>query len=280
MVLRNDSDVTVYIASRGCATTIEPTIAQGGETLDTHARDCGLTCEELQTEPRAFCTAACAAPRIVAIEPGGAFPLEWAGTLHNQREMPEACFADSFGGTTCDQITAAAAGNYTASMEVFGEISCPEDADCTCTPNAEGFCDVEMLFDPPQNGVAISSDFSLPESETVVLSVPGPVSCPAAPPPPGGAAACGAPGLVCEYEATNACGASLDPHAYCENDFTWTVGDNAIACELTCPTTLPTVGSACNPSVDGTFCAYGDGACADQRGCTTAGTWELLDCDP
>lgn len=278
MVVRNDSDVTVYLSSQNCATSIDPTISRDGEALAIDL-SCSLTCEELQKQSQVACTAACAAPTIIALAPGGSYPLDWSGSIYEQRTMPEACFFDAFGGNTCPQQTAAADGNYTASIEVYGELACPEGMDCTCTPNADGYCTVPNLFDVPPNPVELSSHFTMPATETVAIVVAGPVSCPDVPPDDG--SPCGNLGLSCQYEQRDACGAELAPTASCEADLTWVVGGNLPFCDLECPETLPTVGSACQPGTDGTYCTYdGPGACGALRACNeTTSTWDELPCD-
>jgi len=278
MVVRNDSDVTVYLSSQNCDPSIDPTIRRDGEALATADLSCSLTCEELQTQAQVVCTAACAAPTIIALAPGGAYPLDWSGSIYEQRTMPEACFFDTLGGDTCQQETAAADGNYTASVAVYGELECPEGMDCSCTPGADGYCTVPNLFDVPTAPVELSTHFSLPAAETVAIVVSGPTSCPEALPDNG--AQCGNVGLRCQYDQRDACGHDLEPEASCEADLNWLVGTNQPFCDLQCPATTPAVGATCEPGTDGTYCTYdGPGACGALRACNeTTSTWDELAC--
>ncbi len=278
MVVRNDSEVTVYLSSQNCDTSIEPSIRRDGQALSTADLSCSLTCEELQTQAQVECTAACAAPTIIALAPGGSYPLDWSGSIYVQQTMPEACFFDAFGGSGCQQKTAATDGDYTASIAVYGDIACPEGLDCSCTPNADGYCRVEDLYDVPPAPVEVFADFSLPATDTVAIVIPGPVSCPDTPPENG--TACGNPGLFCQWDARNACGLDLDPEALCEDDNTWLVSANLPFCDLECPAQAPVVGSACQPGTDGTYCAYdGPDTCGLLRTCNeTTSTWDEIPC--
>ncbi|MEM6790404.1 MAG: hypothetical protein AAF715_22980 [Myxococcota bacterium] len=169
-LVTNDTTETVYLASNNCAFEIFPTIDRDGAIVGSRGVGCGQTCEDLQTEGLFDCAAACAAPTVIAVVPGGSYPLSWSGIFVEDQPMPRACYAVDV-LDTCAQRVAAPDGDYTASISVYAELPCAGDPECgACTPNEDGYCVVDGFFDVPGEARTARAAFSLPAPNVVILA--------------------------------------------------------------------------------------------------------------
>ncbi len=124
----NDDFVPMYIP--GNCENLDYQLVPTGDDAARYPFDasCLLTCEELQTEPQIYCGAC--QPLVYRIDPGASFDVTWDGTGLLDRTMPQACFFESSGGTSCSQIVSAPAGSYGVSVQASSECI---DCDCTGT---------------------------------------------------------------------------------------------------------------------------------------------------
>ncbi len=133
-----------------------------GEVLDIDGSGCGTSCENMQENGLITCPDVCQVPAVHMIAPGGHFDAKWNGTLKKPVVMPASCVQ---GGAeeaqSCIQRVTAPRSLYTVEAQAFTEaFGCGPDGDmCTCTPSADGSCQV------PATGFV--SGFIFPEKATL-----------------------------------------------------------------------------------------------------------------
>jgi hypothetical protein len=142
-------------------------------TDDTHwpLRKCEFSCEAVLGPDGVGCDSSCPIANVIMIEPGGAFEDPWPGDMHYPAVPPEHCCpADGCYGP-CLIRRPAPDGEYEATVNVFTEVSCAV-GDCDCTPNADGWCEIEGFAETfPEDGKLASVAFVYPVDEAI-LSVP------------------------------------------------------------------------------------------------------------
>jgi hypothetical protein len=162
---RNERAERIYLGSPSGCGGITP-FSLRDEAGQEHAWDlggCGFTCEALQTFSGA-CPADCAIPPVFQIEPGGHHDVIWDGRVLEPTDMPGRCYDDPQAApSTCDRFVQAA-GAYDVLGEAFPEAQgcAGPDMTCSCTPSAEGSCQL-----PSPASVA-----GAPLSATATLSYP------------------------------------------------------------------------------------------------------------
>ena len=134
-----------------------------GTELLLEPSDCGVTCEQLQTNPGG-CGASCQTPRVLRVANGSSYDYKWSGATYDQVDMPSQCFLDPLGGkASCRRRTTPAPGTYTIAAEAAGEC-----IDCVCDfPNGSGFCTSYTHLPVLKNA---SASISFPSDSFVTVS--------------------------------------------------------------------------------------------------------------
>jgi hypothetical protein len=104
---------------------------------------CEFTCGTA-IEGACGCPAFCPTDQILMIAPGGTYSFGWGGALFAEATLPAGCSQDVSCGPECLRVEQAAPAVYTLrARAATSAIICESgEATCTCTPNAEGWCDV------------------------------------------------------------------------------------------------------------------------------------------
>jgi len=90
------------------------------------------------------CTAECAAPEAIRIEPGAAVEVVWKGTVLVSEQMPAACYESGEVGDAC-MVEQDAPTDLTLRAHAWTEIACAGvETACSCTPDASGSCTVSF----------------------------------------------------------------------------------------------------------------------------------------
>lgn len=164
---RNDGAAPIYVGSTGGCGDVPPFAIrdEAGVAHPFYLGACAYSCEDLQ-EHDGVCAADCAIPPVFLVAPGGHYDMTWNGTVLETVEMPDACFASAQGGE-CQQVVVAADGTYELSGEVFSEATgCDPSGGtepCTCTPSADGWCQLDYT----------ASVGGAPRTATATLAFPG-----------------------------------------------------------------------------------------------------------
>lgn len=113
----------------------------GGERLITAPNVCDFPCAAFKN---AECSAACSddgpPPPPIAIAPGGQYTGAWDGLHFGDFDMPARCVPDACSGAlTCGRWQVAADADYEVHVTWADALRCALP-DCTCTPNADGWC--------------------------------------------------------------------------------------------------------------------------------------------
>jgi hypothetical protein len=147
-------EVTVHLRNRGAASVFLqrvslcdplPLFEMAGPDADTPVTwmrgSCAFTCSEA-IDGSCGCPAFCAEDAVLMIAPGGTHTLTWSGASYGQAALPQACATDVC-GPQCLVQQQAADGTYTLRARgATAAAACADPNACTCTPNAEGWCDV------------------------------------------------------------------------------------------------------------------------------------------
>lgn len=139
----------------------------GGEPLVTAPNWCDFPCSAFENEQ---CAAGCSdggpPPEPIFVAPGGAYTIEWSGQHFAPIEVPDRCLPRACAdGLTCDRWRDATfQSGFEARARVSTAILC-EGMGCTCTPNADGWC--QLGPDP------IGAALDMPMTIATDLSVPG-----------------------------------------------------------------------------------------------------------
>lgn len=144
ITLRNTGSAPVFfVHATGCE-FVEPLAIAGpdGDTPIEWRQDlCDFTCSQLFAEQCA-CPGSCAQDSVLMLASGGAYTISWSGAIYVPTTVPPAC-AGEICGDMCMQVVQAPAGAYELHAIGGSEVSGCADPDmCSCTPNAEGWCDV------------------------------------------------------------------------------------------------------------------------------------------
>ncbi|MBL9105739.1 MAG: hypothetical protein JNL82_32755 [Myxococcales bacterium] len=103
---------------------------------------CEFTCGQAQ-QGACGCPAFCAEDSVLMIAPGGEFTFAWTGAVYTPAQMPEGCTEDESCSPDCLLAGQAVDGTYKlVARASTSAIICADPNTCTCTPNADGYCEV------------------------------------------------------------------------------------------------------------------------------------------
>lgn len=134
------------------------------------AGGCGNTCEALQQHGD-WCADACLIPPVIVIAPGGSYDTSWTGNTYETLSMPLACyFEPQYAPPTCGRRLEAPAGTYGAFVTAADSISCNDVAICSCTPSAQGSCEIPYGASLSGSTLSTKTSFAMPGASLVVLT--------------------------------------------------------------------------------------------------------------
>lgn len=171
---KNEGTQPIFVgAQMNCADPPPFTLLNAnGKVLDIDGSGCGSSCESMQEHGLLDCPAVCQVPAVHMIAPGGQFETQWNGTLKKPVTMPASCIQGVVEqAQSCVQRVTAPRSIYTVEAQGFSEaVGCGPNGDiCTCTPSADGSCQVpEPGF---VNGFVLSATATLnyPDVTTIDL---------------------------------------------------------------------------------------------------------------
>ncbi|MCA9710477.1 MAG: hypothetical protein KDK70_31845, partial [Myxococcales bacterium] len=88
------------------------------------------------------CLANCPAPVTIALMPGGTYETSWEGWVAQVTEASEACAGECAG--ECSLRVPPATGPMQLLVGLATTLDCDEN--CTCTPNAQGWCELPGIY--------------------------------------------------------------------------------------------------------------------------------------
>ncbi len=176
--LRNDTADVVYLPRLPYCSTIP-------HPFEIHALDqapdgfwpppgCDNTCEQRMENGCIFC-GPCPIGPMIRLEPAGVYTGTWDRRIFVPSMPPAECFPDgSCPDGPCNVNRNAWPGAYRATglFLVQPQICQDDPAACTCTPNADGWCETMAVGDgePP---VTVEVEFDLPAADVVDVPYTG-----------------------------------------------------------------------------------------------------------
>lgn len=131
---------------------------------------CSFTCEDVMAGA-CGCTADCPVAPTIRIEPGGAYELSWSGAVLRETALPTECASQDCLADTCRVARAAAPGGlYEATLALVESPQCG-DTECTCTPNADGWCQLESWGEVPSETPTFEFPAPEPGAEGPVFEI-------------------------------------------------------------------------------------------------------------
>lgn len=148
------------------AQTFEISRLGAEDPLITAPNDCDFPCALFDN---ADCGNACSdagfPPGPILIQPGATFKGAWSGLHFAQVEVPSRCLPEACStGLQCGRWLNAAPGDFTATIAVATAWNCVDPMTCTCTPNADGWCqlDSSAAQGGPVDAAPLSAEFTFP----------------------------------------------------------------------------------------------------------------------
>lgn len=171
--LRNDSAAPIYLRAytpgggavgfRAQTFALRPLGAE--EPLITAPNDCDFPCALFDNEDCGnACSDAGPPPGPIVIQPGATYTGAWSGQQFADVAVPDRCLPESCpSGLQCGRWLNAASGEYTVTAAVATAWNCL-NVPCTCTPNAEGWCQIDAVEgqNGPVDTVELSGSLTLP----------------------------------------------------------------------------------------------------------------------
>ncbi|MEZ4450909.1 MAG: BPTI/Kunitz domain-containing protein [Nannocystaceae bacterium] len=186
ITIRNDSGADAWIQAYtlgGGAVgfrwqVIEISPFGADEALVTNPNWCDYPCSDYQKndECLVYCTDGGPEPPPIYLAPGGTYTYAWSGQHFGEVALPDHCIPqacmEDYEHVACDRWKNAPIGEYEAKAIVGAAIQC-EGPECSCTPNAEGWCQLEApLSAPIEAPWTITSLVSLPGSMVELVIEP------------------------------------------------------------------------------------------------------------
>jgi hypothetical protein len=154
--VRNQTANDLYLSALGCTGNIRMKLADAnGTPMEWGGEACLYSCEDMQGEPFG-CTADCAVPPVILVEPGGSYALEWSGMVFASADMPTACYFDpasASGG--CKQHQQAGAAVYTLTAQAWTTADNCDGGSCACAVDSNGSCQLPGF--PNVSGTAVEA---------------------------------------------------------------------------------------------------------------------------
>lgn len=151
--VRNDSAQAIYLraytpgggAVGFRAETVAIVPLGTSKPLITAPNECDFPCA-LYDNPE--CGNACSdsglPPGPILLQPGATYKAAWSGLHFAAVTLPDRCLpAACEPGQTCGRWLNATPGDYSALVVVSPSWECADPMTCTCTPNADGWCQVD-----------------------------------------------------------------------------------------------------------------------------------------
>ncbi len=112
------------------------------------------------------CTTDCPIATMIRLTPGGTYTAEWPGLLLSPAELPAVCSSQDC-GTSCSLAHVPVPGPHDFTLGLVEAPDC-DTVDCTCVPNADGWCDAGGWGEDTGQAYVVAAD--LP-SDSVTLAV-------------------------------------------------------------------------------------------------------------
>lgn len=148
-------------------------LVRDGVSLRFRDGSCTFTCAD-QFAGECSCPADCPVSPTIRIEPGGVYRVHWSGSLYVPVNPPASCFALEC-GNACEQRQQAGAGAYvfTSAAGTAPPSGCDASPElCTCTANADGWCELpDLEAEAFAEVVELAGEFTYPEQTAAVLIV-------------------------------------------------------------------------------------------------------------
>lgn len=143
--LRNDGSTPVFLFHVHFCAPVQlveisgPDAAPAFQWMDDI---CDFTCGEAIDGSCGACPPFCPEDKVLMIAPGGTHSFAWTGSVFTQTALSLECGAAEC-GDSCLKVSQAPDGDYAlVARASTSAIICADPNACTCTPNAEGWCDV------------------------------------------------------------------------------------------------------------------------------------------
>ncbi|MFO0567317.1 MAG: hypothetical protein U0263_16790 [Polyangiaceae bacterium] len=166
----NKRATPIYVGGgSGCGNEPLYTLSGPGGLVALSPGGCGFTCEALQAHGD-MCPDACFLPPTIFIAPGGSFDTAWAGTSYEAATMPASCyFEPQYALPTCNRRRVADPANYVAKVDAGSALTCLDVGMCSCTPDAQGSCEITYGGTPSGDALTASATFTMPGSSVVMV---------------------------------------------------------------------------------------------------------------
>ena len=115
------------------------------EPLITAPNDCDFPCAAFDNpECGNACSDAGFPPGPILLQPGATYKGAWSGQFFGQVTLPDRCLPTACAsGQKCGRWLDAAPGDFSATIAAATAWNCVDPMMCTCTPNADGWCQLD-----------------------------------------------------------------------------------------------------------------------------------------
>lgn len=134
--------------------------------------DCLDSCDLIPTDA-CGCNEFCIDQPVLLLQPGATYTATWSSNVLTSVPVPESCPMGQLCTSTCSVFQLADAGTYTVHTLASAEIVCTpgEGGQCSCTPNADGWCWMQWDSYEAVNPVEVSAQLTIPADTAVELVI-------------------------------------------------------------------------------------------------------------
>jgi len=174
VMVTNTGTEVIFLGGLWSCDLTRMSVVPAAATDDTHwpARKCEFYCQDVIGQGGMGCDDSCPMPPTVKLDPGGVWSHVWTGAMHYPAQPPDHCCLEGECYECYVRQPATEGDGYTATVNVFEEVTCLGDQECDCVVNDDGWCELEGFVETyPEDGETASVTFEYPASE-VTLSLP------------------------------------------------------------------------------------------------------------
>lgn len=156
VTVRNTGAADIFVAGHGFCDEPAFTVSDVDDNKVTvwNGADCPPMCGSVFESGQCGCNDIGCTPGAIRIVPGGALVDAWSGERYDAIQPAAECVPAECVGQSCSVRRQTDAGAYNLTARASASVTCPS-GDCTCEPNAEGWCVVsDAQFDPITTVVA------------------------------------------------------------------------------------------------------------------------------
>lgn len=168
VLLRNAGDATIWVDRRLFCGEVLPfaIFDPAGEEVNPSIGLCEFTCEEILMG-NCGCPAGCGSPdQVIQIDPGATFEIAWSGEHWAPFPLTEECANGCDLSCLARQVVQPGVYKFVARSSSL----LTDCEDCSCTPNADGWCQMDGNRDGEE--VVVEGTLNYPAQTEITLVFP------------------------------------------------------------------------------------------------------------